>query len=148
VRKLEIQEVCKMCPVDPSPHGGEILHENPDAKFPQPLAHEHEHVDAPDIAHRPALPDHPQQTAVDIEDEDADPVIDSGPGIADGIDSRWEGRRMSPDEVPLPEPVPPHTPDQPPGPPPVPPAEDDRPPPPPVKLPGQPHAPERVATRA
>ena len=39
--------------------------------------------DEPDIAHRPSLPLHPEQMAADIEDEEADPVIDSGPGIAD-----------------------------------------------------------------
>ncbi len=39
---------------------------------------------APDISQRPGLPDQPQIMAADIEDEDADPVVDSGPGIADG----------------------------------------------------------------
>ncbi|TFZ03537.1 hypothetical protein [Ramlibacter humi] len=38
----------------------------------------------PDIEHRPSLPDHPKQMTADIEDEDDDPVVDSGPGIADG----------------------------------------------------------------
>jgi hypothetical protein len=38
----------------------------------------------PDIARRPGLPDHPQIMAADVEDEEADPVVDSGPGIADG----------------------------------------------------------------
>jgi hypothetical protein len=53
---------------------------------------------------------------------------------------------MHPDDITPPEPVPPHTPEQtPPAPQQPPPAEDDRPPPHPVKLPGQPHAPERVA---
>jgi hypothetical protein len=74
-----------MCPVDPSPHGGEILHENRERKFPPAPERALPGPDAPDIAHRPALPDHPTQTAVDVEDEEADPVIDSGPGIADGI---------------------------------------------------------------
>jgi hypothetical protein len=37
-----------------------------------------------DISQRPSLPDHPERMAADIEDEDADPVIDSGPGIDDG----------------------------------------------------------------
>jgi hypothetical protein len=47
----------------------------------------------PDISHRPGLPDRPLITAADIEDEEADPVIDSGPGIADGEDrpSRGDG---------------------------------------------------------
>ncbi|RYF42088.1 MAG: hypothetical protein EOO25_07840 [Comamonadaceae bacterium] len=70
-----------MCPLDPSPHGGEILHQPPERKFPPP---KRDDVPAsqPDIDQRPALPDHPEQMAVDIEDEEADPVIDSGPGIS------------------------------------------------------------------
>jgi hypothetical protein len=79
-----------MCPIDPSPHGGEILHERPDRKFPQPAA-DGEAAGEPDIAQRPSLPEQPQQMAVDIEDEEADPVVDSGPGIADGVDGA--GRR-------------------------------------------------------
>lgn len=55
---------------------------------------------------------------------------------------------MNPDDVTPPEPVPPHTPDRWPSPTPPPPAEDDRPAPAPVELPGQPHAPERVAMRS
>jgi hypothetical protein len=39
---------------------------------------------APDIAQRPGLPEHPQTMAADIEDEEDDPVVDTGPGIADG----------------------------------------------------------------
>ena len=42
---------------------------------------------APDVSRRPTLPDRPQPMAADIEDEEADPVIDSGPGIADGAKS-------------------------------------------------------------
>ena len=38
----------------------------------------------PDIAHRPGLPEHPERMAADIEDEEDDPVVDTGPGIADG----------------------------------------------------------------
>lgn len=84
-----------MCPIDPSPHGGEILHELAQRRFPQPapgqesddqsrgLAIADDGKDEPDIAHRPSLPLHPEQMAADIEDEEADPVIDSGPGIAD-----------------------------------------------------------------
>ena len=91
----------------------------------------------PDVSHRPALPDHPEQMAVDIEDEEADPVVDTGPGIADGHGDP---------NTPPPEPVPPLLPDpQPNDPKPAPaPMEDGLPPPVPVKLPGQPHAPERV----
>lgn len=40
-------------------------------------------VEAADIARRPALPQKPETMAADIEDEEDDPVVDSGPGIAD-----------------------------------------------------------------
>lgn len=85
-----------MCPDDPTPHGREILHRPPErAKFPQPKAGEELHggpgadqsADERDPSHRPALPEHPVRTAVDIEDEEADPVTDSGPGIDDGVKS-------------------------------------------------------------
>ena len=73
--------------------------------------------EATDISRRPALPDHPQQMAADVEDEEKDPVVDSGPGIDDGVDPKPKAPPSSDDEgrtiVP-------------------------------VKLPGQPHAPERV----
>lgn len=70
-----------MCPIDPSPHGGEILHQPPKAFPPERLGHDH---GKPDIVHRPALPDHPEHMAADVEDEDDDPVVDSGPGITGG----------------------------------------------------------------
>lgn len=88
-----------MAPDDPTPHGREILHEPPErATFPQPKPGEQSHGERgaaradeergePDIAHRPALPRHPEQTAVDVEDKEADPVTDSGPGISDGVKS-------------------------------------------------------------
>lgn len=78
-----------MVPADRSPHGEEILHTPPDEPFPVP-AHGEAHPvpePEPDIAHRPALPDHPEQMAADIEDEEDDPVVDTGPGIADGFKS-------------------------------------------------------------
>ena len=47
---------------------------------------------APDIAHRPPLPEPTVEMAADVdeesEDEDADPVVDTGPGIEDGAQSR------------------------------------------------------------
>lgn len=89
-----------MPPDDPTPHGREIMHEPPErAKIPEPkpgeewdeLVHGNprsdDAKDEPDIAHRPALPEHAERTAVDIEDEEADPVTDSGPGIDDGVKS-------------------------------------------------------------
>lgn len=40
---------------------------------------EREIADKPDIGRRPPLPERPQRTAADLEDEDADPVVESGP---------------------------------------------------------------------
>lgn len=85
-----------MAPTDTSPDGGEIMHEPP-PHLPQPGPGRKSGAPAPgnpgardpgeepDIAHRPSLPEHPRQMAVDVEDEEEDPVIDSGPGIADGV---------------------------------------------------------------
>ena len=80
-----------MPPQDPTPLGDEMAERVPERKFPQPKPGREqsspasdEDAKALDISRRPALPDHPERTAADIEDEDADPVIDTGPGIADG----------------------------------------------------------------
>lgn len=80
-------------PQDPTPLGDEMVERLPERKFPQPKpgsgrpAMSSDEARAQDISRRPALPDHPERMAADIEDEDADPVIDTGPGIADGPDS-------------------------------------------------------------
>lgn len=42
----------------------------------------------PAIGERPPLPDHSRPMAADIEDEEADPVVDTGPGIDDGALNR------------------------------------------------------------
>jgi hypothetical protein len=78
-----------MPPRDPSPLGDEMAHTMPERKFPDPKPGGRAPADEPalDISTRPALPDHPQPMAADVEDEEADPVIDSGPGIADGVHS-------------------------------------------------------------
>ena len=78
-----------MPPHDPSPLGDEMAHTMPERKFPEPKPGGRSAADeaALDISKRPALPDHPQPMAADVEDEEADPVIDSGPGIADGVHS-------------------------------------------------------------
>ena len=55
-----------MCPIDPSPHGGEILHQPPKAFPPERLGHDHT---KPDILHRPALPDHCLLYTSDAADE-------------------------------------------------------------------------------
>lgn len=84
-----------MPPLDPTPLGDEMVHRLPERKFPQPkpdagsddlvrggpASRERE----ADMRDRPALPQHPQPMAADVEDEEADPVIDSGPGIDDGV---------------------------------------------------------------
>jgi hypothetical protein len=73
-----------MCPIDPTPEGKEILHENKEKAFP-PDATDHAHLkstlDEEDISHRPPLPTGVPEMAADLEDEDEDPVIDTGPGI-------------------------------------------------------------------
>jgi hypothetical protein len=73
-------------PNDSTPLGDAMTHRFPDQKIPAPKAGPHARDEkAPTgMAGRPALPDHPERMAADIEDEEADPVIDSGPGIADG----------------------------------------------------------------
>lgn len=81
-------------PDDPTPHGGEAFHRLPDrAKIPKPKPGQPSdepvrgQPDAktpdPEIGERPELPEQPQVMAADIEDEEADPVVDSGPGIAE-----------------------------------------------------------------
>ena len=86
-------------PDDPTPHGGEAMHPPPDrATIPEPKpgarhdgqphareAGQTRADDAPvtDVSQRPPLPSHPERMAADIEDEEADPVRDTGPGIAD-----------------------------------------------------------------
>ncbi len=72
-----------MCPIDPTPHAGEVLHE-PDKQFPKPtpdVNREAKPEAEASVAGRPAIPDSSEVMAVDIEDEDADPVVESGPGL-------------------------------------------------------------------
>lgn len=69
-------------PDDPTPHGGEALHPLPDrARIPTERRPD---AQAPHEAlERPPLPAHSTPLAADVEDEDADPVVDTGPGIDD-----------------------------------------------------------------
>ncbi len=71
-----------MCPIDPTPNFGEVLHE-PDKQFPKPTP-DVKHEDKPQadesVAGRPEIPAHTQM-AVDVEDEEDDPVVESGPGL-------------------------------------------------------------------
>jgi hypothetical protein len=82
-------------PDDTTPHGGEAMHPPPDrATIPQPkpgresdepprgLPQAGTPAGATDVHDRPPLPRESEPMAADIEDEDADPVVDSGPGIA------------------------------------------------------------------
>lgn len=80
-----------MCPIDPTPHFGEVMQTADEPEFPKRKDGKPQPVDTPDaraIGGRPSLPDHPEQMAADIEDEEDDPVVDSGPGITDGVRSR------------------------------------------------------------
>jgi hypothetical protein len=86
-----------MPPDDPTPLGDAMTHRFPEQQIPEPrplaegrrgsrgsnAASTDER--AADVSERPPLPDHPQRMAADIEDEEADPVIDTGPVIADGM---------------------------------------------------------------
>jgi hypothetical protein len=84
-----------MPPDDPTPLGDAMTHRFASQKIPEPRpaagpAGRGESTSGAarreaDIAQRPSLPDHPERMAADVEDEEADPVVDSGPGIADGM---------------------------------------------------------------
>jgi hypothetical protein len=74
-----------MCPIDPSPHFGEVMQE-PEKQFPKPtpdVTHEPKPkaLDDVPVQDRPPIPSRSETMAVDIEDEDADPVVESGPGL-------------------------------------------------------------------
>ena len=73
-------------PNDRTPLGDAMAHRFPEQEIPEPKpgARPADAGAKPDIAQRPGLPTHPERMAADIEDEDEDPVVDSGPGIADG----------------------------------------------------------------
>lgn len=68
-------------PDDTSPHGGEAMHELPDrARIPKDKPGGRP---ATDVGERPPLPLHPEPMAADMEDEEEDPVVESGPGVAE-----------------------------------------------------------------
>jgi hypothetical protein len=85
-----------MPPLDTTPRGDEMVRRLPERKFPEPkpqgtdedaemghtpLARDTaagEPGTEPDISRRPALPDHPQRMAADIEGEVPDPSL-AGP---------------------------------------------------------------------
>jgi len=73
-----------MCPIDPTPEGQEIMHEVKEKPFPPEATvnpHLKAELDAEDISLRPDLPTGVPEMAADVEDEDEDPVVDTGPGI-------------------------------------------------------------------
>lgn len=76
-----------MPPHDSTPLGDAMTHRFANQKIPgtKPGTREAPAARPVDISERPELPDHPERTAADIEDEEADPVVDSGPGIAEGV---------------------------------------------------------------
>ena len=83
-----------MPPDDPTPLGDAMTHRFANQKIPDPKPNADDAgrdnpttgaARAGDISERPPLPGHPERTAADIEDEEADPVIDTGPGITDGV---------------------------------------------------------------
>jgi hypothetical protein len=79
-----------MPPDDPTPLGDAMTHRFTQQKIPEPKPGDGDAGRAKaqsDISGRPALPDHPERMAADIEDEESDPVVDTGPGIADGVKS-------------------------------------------------------------
>lgn len=76
-----------MCPIDPSPHAGEVMHE-PEKQFPKltpDVTHEPKPKAEADadaqMQDRPPIPPRSETMAVDIEDEEEDPVVESGPGL-------------------------------------------------------------------
>lgn len=78
-----------MPPDDPTPLGDAMTHRFTQQKIPEPKRGSEGDAGRAkaqaDVSRRPALPDRPERMAADIEDEEADPVVDSGPGIADGV---------------------------------------------------------------
>lgn len=86
-----------MPPDDPTPLGDAMTHRFTQQKIPDrkpgadPAAGDAgaaaQAKAKADISQRPALPEHPERMAADIEGEEADPLAGSVPGIADGMKS-------------------------------------------------------------
>jgi hypothetical protein len=67
-------------PSDTTPDPRDMQRMPEEQQIPQPLAgRQSETVSQADIRNRPALPDRPVTMPADVEDEDADPVVESGP---------------------------------------------------------------------
>ena len=64
-----------MPPIDPSPHGAEVLHQAPEPKYPEPKPGEESDepvrgqpsANEPDTRNRPRLPEQPDHMAADDE---------------------------------------------------------------------------------
>lgn len=93
-----------MCPPDTTPDPRTLTHAPDTPEFVQPRrdvkggdadarAPETPRPDEAEISRRPGLPEHPQQLAVDIEDEEADPVGSDQPGWAERFKSDSELQR-------------------------------------------------------
>lgn len=85
-----------MCPTDTTPDPRDMQRAPDEPEFGQPGARADDSDAAkrePDIAQRPPLPEHPRRTAADIEDEEADPVGSSQPGLAERFKSDSELQR-------------------------------------------------------
>jgi hypothetical protein len=86
-----------MPPDDPTPLGDAMTHRFPDQKIPEPNADDssragghgaHRVPDgdpSEDIENRPPLPDHPQRMAADVQNDEVEPALDSGPGFTHAI---------------------------------------------------------------
>ena len=90
-------------PDDPTPHGGKALSTLPPDRARVTSGDDMTRADVrpsgadktANDAGRPALPTQTGLAAADVEDEAADPVVDTGPGIDDdGADASLSGTRQ------------------------------------------------------
>ncbi|HSW16828.1 MAG TPA: hypothetical protein VLJ86_06340 [Ramlibacter sp.] len=89
-----------MCPDDTTPDPRDMMRAPDEPEFLQPRprpagqpGRTHAEAEAEDPTRRPPLPEHPKQMAVDIEDEEADPVGDDRPGVGERLQGDSELRR-------------------------------------------------------
>lgn len=93
-----------MCPTDTTPDPRTMTHTPDEPEFVQPKSdlygdQAHSPVPRPErpgareMARRPELPAHPEHTAADIEDEEADPVGSDKPRLAERLKSDSELQR-------------------------------------------------------
>ncbi|TFY97304.1 hypothetical protein [Ramlibacter rhizophilus] len=91
-----------MCPDDTTPDPRTMTRSGDEPEFVQPRSDVHPdapHKPAPprpgarEMAQRPGLPEHPEHTAADVEDEEADPVGGDKPSLGDRFKSDSELQR-------------------------------------------------------